>query len=143
MVKIERDVVNEKLESLRKCLLRLKEKRTISLEAFKQDVDIQDIVSINLERAAQVCVDISSHVLAQSNVSVPATMAECFIELKSLGALSNEVSINMIKAIGLRNLLVHEYKKIDWSKVYEVLHNNLDDFEKFAKEVDQFFTKIG
>lgn len=38
---------------------------------------------------------------------------------------------------GLRNILVHEYGRIDDELVYEVLKNKLDDFDVFKKEILQ------
>ena len=59
------DVIQNKLESLRKCLLRLEQKRPGSPEILVSDYDIQDIISINLERAIQISVDIAAHLLAE------------------------------------------------------------------------------
>ncbi len=39
--------------------------------------------------------------------------------------------------IGFRNILVHEYGKLDRSKVYSLLKSNLDDLAKLSK----FFAK--
>ena len=54
------DVVRRKLESLRRCIVRIEEKRPVSVEILKTDYDIQDIISLNLERAIQISVDIGS-----------------------------------------------------------------------------------
>ncbi len=43
------DVVRNKLESLRRCLSRLEQKRPGSPEILASDYDIQDIISINHE----------------------------------------------------------------------------------------------
>jgi uncharacterized protein YutE (UPF0331/DUF86 family) len=40
--------------------------------------------------------------------------------------------------VGLRNILVHEYGKIDRKKVYGVLTHNLEDLEEFKKQIMRF-----
>ena len=68
-------VVEEKLESLRRCLARIEDRCPPSLEALEQDIDAQDIVSVNLTRAVQLAVDLAAHILSESSIPPPATMA--------------------------------------------------------------------
>jgi uncharacterized protein YutE (UPF0331/DUF86 family) len=41
----------------------------------------------------------------------------------------------MKKAVGFRNIAVHSYRTIDWEIVYNICHQNLDDFKRFARAV--------
>ncbi len=34
-----------------------------------------------------------------------------------------------------RNVLVHEYARVDDSRVFEILHTGLGDFEEFGRQV--------
>jgi uncharacterized protein YutE (UPF0331/DUF86 family) len=132
-----RDVLNQKIDSLRNCIERIESKKPFDVTELTVNFDLQDIVSINLERAVQVCVDIASHVLAEKQGPSPSTMAESFVELSRAGIISAEVSQSMVKAVGLRNLLVHEYSKINWKIVSDVANLHLDSFREFAKEILQ------
>jgi uncharacterized protein YutE (UPF0331/DUF86 family) len=58
---MDREVVEQKLESLRRCLERLKDKCPSAPETLAGDVDLQDIVALNLNRAVQISVDIGAH----------------------------------------------------------------------------------
>jgi uncharacterized protein YutE (UPF0331/DUF86 family) len=40
--------------------------------------------------------------------------------------------------IGMRNVLVHEYLKVNRRLVYSVIKNDLDDLAKFIKAVSKF-----
>jgi uncharacterized protein YutE (UPF0331/DUF86 family) len=59
---MDREVVEQKLESLRHCLRRIEVKCPTDAQTLATDPDLQDIVSLNLSRAVQVCVDIGAHV---------------------------------------------------------------------------------
>ncbi len=48
------------------------------MEVLETDYDIQDIISLNLERAIQVSVDIGSYLLAETEQNPPETMGEIF-----------------------------------------------------------------
>ncbi len=124
-----------KLDSLQRCLARVASKTPPSVEVLKQDLDIQDIITLNLERSVQVCVDIAAHVVAEFNTPAPATMAESFDRLRDLGVISGETALRMKNAVGFRNVSIHEYQKIDWLIVYRIITEHLGDFKDFARQV--------
>ena len=62
-------------------------------------------------------------------------MAESFEKLKEEGVISSELAEKLIKAVGFRNISVHEYQSIDWEVVFSIIHRNLPDFKKYIKAV--------
>jgi hypothetical protein len=59
---MDRILIERKLDSLRRCLQRVTERCPASAEALAEDLDAQDIVSLKLTRAVQLCVDLAEHV---------------------------------------------------------------------------------
>lgn len=51
--------------------------------------------------------------------------------------LSKEVAKTFEAAVGVRNILVHQYEEVDPRKVYEVIQNNLSDFDRFIGEIGE------
>ena len=139
VLEMTRAVLDNKFESLRKCIERMESKRPLTQTELETNVDLQDIISINLERAVQICVDIAAHIISDSNQNVPATMVESFSTLEKLGILSAEVVFRMEKAVGFRNIALHEYEKMNWSIVYQIVTRHLNDFREFAKQIDLKF----
>jgi uncharacterized protein YutE (UPF0331/DUF86 family) len=41
----------------------------------------------------------------------------------------------MRRAVGFRNIAVHNYLAIDWQIVHEIAHKHLDDFKRFTAAV--------
>ncbi len=125
-----------KLDSLHRCLDRVRSHCGASAEALIGDPDAQDIVSLNLTRAIQICVDIALHWLSEkSSVAVPVTMSGAFDALEMHGWLSAEVVQSMKKAVGFRNVAVHAYENVNWRIVHDVCSRRLVDFEIFAQQV--------
>jgi uncharacterized protein YutE (UPF0331/DUF86 family) len=75
---MDRPLVENKLESLRRCIRRIETKCPDQAETLTGDYDVQDILTLNLARAVQLCVDIAMHVVASSEESPPDTMAASF-----------------------------------------------------------------
>lgn len=134
---MDEKVIMAKLESLRRCVERLNDKTPASVELLLGDNDLQDIICLNLERAVQTCVDIASHILAGADVPAPASMAECFEDLRKLGMISPEIAMRMRKAVGFRNIAVHSYQEINWKVVYSIITTRLDDFVDFSRAVSR------
>lgn len=47
----------------------------------------------------------------------------------------------MTKMAKFRNIIVHDYARIDPEIVVGILHRKVDDFRKFSKEILQFMDK--
>jgi len=128
-------VIDEKLESLRRCLGRIREKCPDNAEALKDDIDLQDIISVNLTRAVQLSVDIAAHLLTATDQPPPDSMGESFDRLVSAGLISRPLADHIKSAVGFRNIAVHSYRQIDWGIVFAIATEHLDDFEEFARQV--------
>lgn len=132
---MDKDVLLNKLESLRRCIVRVQDKTPDSLDLLMNDCDLQDIVVLNLERAVQICVDIGLHIISDLEVPIPDTMAQTFVSLKQAGYLNDATAERMVKAVGFRNTAVHAYQEIDWEIVYRIITEHLDDFRDFSRQI--------
>ena len=132
---MDRRVIADKLERLRRCVQRIEQKRPATLVALATDVDLQDILSVNLERTVQLCVDIAAHIIASREVPAPTTMATTFEALHTLHILSPDLANGLKKAVGFSNIVVHNYQEIDWGIVFNICHHKLDDFRAFAQAI--------
>jgi uncharacterized protein YutE (UPF0331/DUF86 family) len=128
-------VLAEKTEMLRRCLMRIEEKTKISSNEFELDFDSQDIVVLNLERSVQLCVDVANHLVSRSELRAPETMADAFEKLRELGAIDANICLRMQRAAGFRSLAVHEYAELNYSIVYKLATEHLEDFRKFLIQV--------
>ncbi len=130
---MDREVVEQKLESLRRCLRRIETKCPADAATLAVDPDLQDIISFNLSRAVQISVDIGAHLIAGMEVSPPDTMGQTFDILAQQGVLSSDLAVNLKKAVGFRNIAVHSYESINWNIVHGIVKYHLVDFSEFAK----------
>ena len=124
---MDRDVIAHKIESLRLCVARVHQKCSATAEILANDVDAQDILTLNLTRAVPLCVDIGAHLIAASDHPAPDTMGQTFDVLAELGAIPPDVAARMKKAVGFRNVAVHNYEAIDWQIVHAIATRHLDD----------------
>ena len=132
---MDKDVIRNKLASLVRCLERIDGRKPENPDDLKDDFDAQDIITLNLERAVQLCVDIGLHILADYAIEAPDTMSEVFIRMKEQSLIPAETAENLSKAVGFRNIAVHQYRNIDWAIVFSILKENKADFTVFSQHV--------
>ena len=132
---MDRAVIEQKLESLRRCLQRVADKCPPDPETLGRDPDLQDIIVLNLSRAVQLCVDIGAHIIAGMEVPPPDTMGQTFDALAQAGVIHENLAIQLKKAVGFRNIAVHNYREIDWTMVHTIAGHHLGDFTEFAKTI--------
>jgi uncharacterized protein YutE (UPF0331/DUF86 family) len=132
---MDREVIEQKLESLRHCLQRIESRCPADAQTLATDPDLQDIVALNLSRAVQVCVDIGAHLISGMQVPPPDTMGQTFDLLARAGVLSAALASSLKKAVGFRNIAVHSYEAINWHIVHSIAKKHLADFSEFAEVV--------
>lgn len=132
---MDREVIEQKLESLRRCLQRIREKCPPAADQLAADPDLQDILALNLSRAVQLCVDIGAHIVAGRNFPPPSTMGKTFDALAEAGVIGGDLARRMKNAVGFRNIAVHNYEAINWFVVHAIATRHLDDFREFAEAV--------
>ena len=134
---MDRVILTEKTESLRRCLKRIEAKTPDDVAILTADPDLQDILVLNLSRAVQLCVDIGSHIISESDVVAPATMVEVFVSLNVLGVISDGTCESMKRAVGFRNVAVYNYEVINWDIVFAICTLSVTDFSQFVREIER------
>ncbi len=131
---IDRDIVLAKVEIIQRCLNRIRSVTGMN-PASLDDIDRQDIVVLNLQRAVQAAIDLGAHTLASYGCEMPATLREIFVTLERQGLLSNLSARSMQKMCGFRNIAVHDYRTLSLDVLKAILVHRLTDLEMFYSEI--------
>jgi uncharacterized protein YutE (UPF0331/DUF86 family) len=137
---VDRDLILAKAGSVKGRLKRIIEKRDVDLRTFMKDIDRQESILFNLQMAVQNCIDIAAHIISEEGFGVPGSTNEMFYLLEENGYVNTELTEKMVKAVGFRNLIVHEYGKLELEQVFEVAQNNIEDLNEYLRSI---FKKLG
>ena len=132
---VDRDLVLVKASSVRRHLDRVMEKRDTDLRTFMRDIDRQESILFNLQMAIQNCIDIAAHIISDEGFGVPGSTNEMFYLLQEKGYIDTEITEKMVKAVGFRNLIVHEYGKVELQQVFEVAQDNIEDLNEYLRSI--------
>lgn len=128
---VDQSLIRRKLADLERYLDQLAEYRDLTVDDYRRDWKVQRIVERTLQIAIEACVDVAEHVIADRRLRVPATYAETFEVLSDAGLLDAALRDAMMRMAGFRNVIVHEYARVDAAIVVDVLHDRLGDFARF------------
>uniref|UniRef100_A0A7C5V5Z2 DUF86 domain-containing protein n=1 Tax=Caldicellulosiruptor owensensis TaxID=55205 RepID=A0A7C5V5Z2_9FIRM len=132
---VKRELVSEKIDRIWFSLNRIKKFQNMCFEEFKKDQDAQDIVIHNLFLIIQNLIDIGNHIIADEGFETPGYYGEIPEILSKEKVISESLASVFKKMISFRNIVVHEYSKIDLAKVYDILTCGIDDIKKILGEI--------
>ncbi len=132
---IDKDIILSKADRVHRHVRRVKERRPPTLQEFLSNRDLQDIILFNLQMAIQNCIDMASHLISDEGLGLPGSTNEMFYMLQDSGYIPLELTEKMVAAVGFRNLVVHEYGKVDLEEVYKISQHHIDDLLEFLKTI--------
>ncbi|MFH1188022.1 MAG: DUF86 domain-containing protein [bacterium] len=138
---IDKQLVKNKLNDLRKYYEKLE-------AVLKEDARIiieDDLKLYSTERLFQLivdtAVDINTHIISESNAQVPEDYQSTFITLGENKILPMNFALKIAPSVGLRNLIIHKYGKVDLKRMIDDIKNEISDYLEYMKFVNNFLKK--
>ena len=128
---IERDVVLAKVSVIDRCIARILDVRGERGRALSP-LDLEDIVAVNLQRAAQAAIDLAAHVVAAEGYGLPTGLAEAFTLLEKNRVIDADLAGRLRKMVGFRNIAVHQYETLDPAILEAIVTRHLSDLRDFG-----------
>lgn len=135
----DKDIILAKVASIQRCLSRIKEVTSLDPGSL-ENIDIQDIFLLNLQRGIQAALDLAAHVVASEGLGLPERARDTFSLLKAAGILGGETASRMEKMTGFRNIAVHDYQSLNPDILKSILAYRLKDLEDFYSAVLRHFS---
>jgi uncharacterized protein YutE (UPF0331/DUF86 family) len=127
------DIILNKSENIERCIKRIKDTYTGKENKLTEDFDLQDIVVLNLQRACEAAIDLAMHIIKIKKLGIPKDSREAFTLLGSAKLISRNLAEHLEKMVGFRNIVIHEYTKIDYTIVRKVIQHQLSALSELSK----------
>ena len=128
------DVALAKLATIERCLKRIRSVTHGKTDAV-DELDTEEIVVLNLQRAIQAAIDLTAHLISARGWGLPDSLKDHFRILQSEKVLDTELATRLQAMVGFRNIAVHDYERIDRSILKAILRDRLIDLERFADAI--------
>ncbi|MBD3355303.1 DUF86 domain-containing protein [Candidatus Woesearchaeota archaeon] len=128
--------IYDKLEEIEAYLSELEEIVPTSFEEYKTDIKTKAACERYFEKIIEAAVDIVFLIIKEKGCKIPEEDKEAFDVLSSEEFISKELAEKMKDAKGMRNILAHEYGKIDDEIVFHSIT------EEIIKDVNDLLNAI-
>jgi len=91
------------------------------------------------ENVIQACADLAQHVATHDLEFDGDTSKGAIRTLGQEDVIDEQTMQTLISAVGFRNVLAHEYGRVDYTEVYRALQTELVVYEDFSRQVAQWF----
>ena len=141
MSKNTRNKIIAKLERLDEYLRYLREIQKVNKKAFIEDFHFFGLAERYLQLSIEVIMDAAKLLLIEEGLEKPEQNQEVLSVLYRQKIITKKIIERLSGIANFRNILVHDYEKINRGIIYEKLQNNLQDFVLFRKSVLKFISK--
>lgn len=122
------------LHGVTEILVNLRDDASRDRDALLADGLALDAIKYRFVTAIEGCLDVAQHLCASEGWGPPKTNADAMLVLGRHEVLDRDLAATMARAVGFRNLLVHQYADVDNAIVVGHL-DDLGDLQGFVMAV--------
>ncbi len=135
---VDEALILRKLSELDEYYNQIQEYEKITVGQYSEDWKIQRIIERTLQMMIETCIDIAGHILADKEYRVPNSYSDTFKVLKEEKILDSKLFKALDKMAKFRNIIVHQYDKVDAEIVVGILKKDLKDFIGYKNAIISF-----
>jgi len=102
---------------------------------FQNDKFIRRYTERTLQVAIEACLNLASHIISYSGFREPLDNKDCFQIMLENGIISPELADRLKRMAQFRNIVVHDYTKINPAIVYAIVQSHVPDIVAFAQNI--------
>lgn len=140
-MRLEREVLEGKLDIIDRNLRFLEEVKTLSPDQFVESYKDVQAAKYSLLEIMEACINIANYIISVKGFRRAEEYSDMFKVLKEEGVIRKELATKLEDMARFRNLIVHRYGEIDNRRVLEIIKHNLKDIKEFEKEIEKFIKK--
>lgn len=134
---VDQAVIERILVQLEEYLRDLDEiKSKYKLIDYKDNKIIRRYTERTLQIAVEACLDLASHIISYTGFREPVDNKDCFQVLLENGIISPDLAARLKRMAQFRNVVVHNYIRINPEIVFSIVQKNESDIVAFAKNVE-------
>ncbi len=138
---LRREALRERLQKLEEVISRLEQVNRIDRATLRANFRDAWAAERGLQLGAETIFDIGNHILSAHFGATPKDYEDIIVQLAALGVIGDALR-NRLKGMGgFRNILVHDYLRIDPDRVADYLSTAPADFSEFAHEIRNWLSQ--
>ncbi len=127
------NVIEAKISHIQKYLKLLSRYKGFSQKEIEENPDLKGAAERYLYLAVQATLDLGEAIISFKELRRPGTYTDVFYILEEENFISKDLTEKLVNMTKFRNVLAHDYEKVDFGIVYDALKNRLMDIKELVK----------
>ncbi len=132
MVPTDRAVLVERVAAVERHLDRVADQLPVRAQDLRPATAASDAVVLHLWQAVQMTIDLAVSWCVRAGLGAPPSYGEAFRRLAADGRMDPDLADRLVRAVGLRNIVVHAYTDLDLAVVHAAATTGPADLRGFA-----------
>lgn len=128
------DMLSESIDQMEKLLV-------ANIEEFKKNDTTLAALERYFQKTVDTMIDINTHVIKEGDFGTVDDLQSTFKMLGDFGVLEKHFANKISPIVGVRNMLVHRYEKLDRDIFLNNLKRNFSDFKTYLVQIDDYLKK--
>ncbi|MGB9707047.1 MAG: type VII toxin-antitoxin system HepT family RNase toxin [Microgenomates group bacterium] len=131
---LNKKLIKEKINLIQTDLLHLKDYKNLGFDEVAKNYATHKIIERIIEVIINEAIDINQHLIVELGKGrLPFDYKESFLLLAELKILPKAFAEEISQSVGLRNILVHQYRKLDEKIFYHSIKDCLKQYSQYCR----------
>ena len=138
---LNKDLIKTKMRSIQEYLLEIEPILSLPKDKTVSSIEKLRTLERNFQLIVDAMLDINIHFIRELELSSPDDLKSTFVILAEGKILPFDFAQKISPIVGLRNILVHGYEKIDKALFVDSFQKNRKDFDEYLRIINSFLEK--
>lgn len=138
---LDKVFIQKKMDMLSESVAKLEKLAAARVEIIKGDDVMLAALERYFQKAVDTMVDINTHLIKAGDFGTVDDLQSTFRMLGDCGVLERDFAGKIAPIVGVRNMLVHRYEKLDKDMFLNNLKRNFPDFKMYLIQIDAYLKK--
>ncbi len=134
----DKEIMQEKLSALQTYYRELNELQHITYEKYCSSYLYRRTVERLLQLIVETATDINNMVLKKISKEMPTDYYTSFIKMAEYNVLPMDFALEIAPSTGMRNIIVHEYQKLDDRLIHASIRKTLEYYLRYMECLEKY-----
>lgn len=139
---LNKNLVKEKIELIKEYFQEMEDIIKLSDKEILKDVLKHRALERNFQLIVDEIIDINLHFIRELDLKSPDDFQNTFMTLAENSIFPQEFAEKIAPVVGLRNIIVHRYEKLDRKTFVRQVKKEYKDFVEYLNVINQYLKKI-